>query len=552
MTMNLRNPKSAAWLFVILFAVLASVPFLIPGTGFLAVLSFAPLFLLEHTIRTGGLRRGWWYGFAAFLLFNIATTWWVWNVSPAGAIAALTANTIQMSVIFALLRLTRSWAIKAAEAFPRRAGVLNALPYVFFIALWLGWEHCYCEVELSWPWLILGHALATAPRLAQWYEVTGPLGGSLWILAGGLLVFAAIRAAAEHRAKALRAFGIAASCFILVPALLSLIRYHSWQENGEPVEVLAVQPNVDPFMKYGIVPQARLDEQLLSQAEGALTPDTRYLITPETFTYSIDIDHPYNSPSWQAYSAFLAKRPELTMVLGSRTIRQLPAGPRPSRTARQTPSGWYEVYNSAIMAGVNAPYVYYHKAKLVPGVESMPRIISVFAPIIEYFGGAATGHGRMDRIVALQGADGHRFGVMICYDSAYGDFSSQAAADGADLLAVITNDGWWGDTPGYRQHFRLASLRAIENRRDVVQCANTGMSGFINQRGDVLSHTGWWTSETLLGVMHARSDVTFFSRHGDIIGRTSSVLGPILLLLLVLIPLWGKRCGCGRSASKNA
>ena len=550
--MNLRNPQTAAWLFIILFAALASVPFLVPGAGFIAVVSFTPLFLLEHTIRTGGLRRGWWYGFAAFLLFNIATTWWVWNVSPAGAIAALTANTIQMSVIFALLRLTRKWAIKAAERMPRYSGVLNVLPYVFFIALWLGWEHCYCEVELSWPWLILGHALATAPRLAQWYEVTGPLGGSLWILTSGALLFAAIRAAAEKRKTAIRAFAVASCCIIIVPSVISLVRYYGWQEEGEPVEVLAVQPNVDPFMKYGIVPQSRLDEQLLSQAEAALTPETRYLITPETFTYSIDIDEPYTSPSWQAYTEFLAGRPELTMVLGSRTFQKTPGSQRPSRTARPIPGGWYEIYNSAIMVGVNAPYVYYHKSKLVPGVESMPRVISVFAPIIEYFGGAANGHGTMDHIISLQGADGHRFGVMICYESVYGDYSCHAAADGADLLAVITNDGWWGDTPGYRQHFRFASLRAIENRRDVVQCANTGMSGFINQRGDVLSHTGWWTEETLTGVMHARTGVTFFSRHGDIIGRTASVLGPILLLLLACLPLWGKRCGCGKSASKNA
>src|SRR5207247_2436074 len=73
----------------------------------------------------------------------------------------------------------------------------------------------------------------------------------------------------------------------------------------------------------------------------------------------------------------------------------------------------------------------------------------------------------------------------ICYESIYGDFLSAYIRNGAEFIAVITNDGWWGDTPGYIQHENYARLAAIEFRRDIARSANTGISCFINQKGDI-------------------------------------------------------------------
>ena len=119
----------------------------------------------------------------------------------------------------------------------------------------------------------------------------------------------------------------------------------------------------------------------------------------------------------------------------------------------------------------------------------------------------------------------------------------------------MTNDGWWGDTPGYRQHFNYARLRAIENRRDVVQAANTGISGFINQRGDVLARTGWWEETTLRGTINGNDALTAFVRVGDRTGRAACYT---FLILLFSLLIWktaaasDKRSGRGKSASGNA
>ena len=107
-------------------------------------------------------------------------------------------------------------------------------------------------------------------------------------------------------------------------------------------------------------------------------------------------------------------------------------------------------------------------------------------------------------------------------------------------MTIITNDAWWGDTPGYRQHLSYASLRAIELRRDIARCGNTGISAFINQRGEILSQSGWWQRETLSGQVHLASGQTFFARCGDIAGRMCTLVFLLLLSALAVSLFVGK------------
>ena len=125
-------------------------------------------------------------------------------------------------------------------------------------------------------------------------------------------------------------------------------------------------------------------------------------------------------------------------------------------------------------------------------------------------------------------------GCAICYESVYGEFCTGYAKKGARALTIITNDAWWGDTPGYRQHLSYASLRAIETRRDIARCGNTGISAFINQRGDVVSQSHWWERETLEGTVYLNNVQTFFVKNGDIAGRAATLLFLLLLLTLFI------------------
>ena len=130
--------------------------------------------------------------------------------------------------------------------------------------------------------------------------------------------------------------------------------------------------------------------------------------------------------------------------------------------------------------------------------------------------------------------------MPICYESVYPEWCRGYVTEGATLIAVITNDGWWGDTPGYRQHFSYSRLRAIELRRDIARCANTGISAFIDQRGDVVEQSEWWVPYVMHRHVNLSSRQTFFASHGDIVGRLCTFVF-VLMGLALLVRLFIRR-----------
>ena len=518
------------WTLAILFAALLSVAFTFEGFGFLALVAFAPLFLMDRLIDRNHVRNAWWYYFGAFLAFNVGATWWIWNVSPAGCIAALLINTLEMALIFLCFRIFKRICKKGR----------NWLPYLFFTALWLAWEHLYFNIELSWPWLVLGNAFSTSPKLVQWYEITGCLGGSLWVLLCGWLAFLLICAILDGRRKAVACSAVTLGLLVIIPASASLVRYYSYKEEGFAKECILAQPNVDPFEKYGVIPQSELDDRMIALFDSLITPKTKFLITPETFTYDIDLADPVFNKSYSKFNEYVGAHPGVTMILGSLTRKMYySADEKPTPTARNNGMFWYDVFNSAITFNGRDFYDYYHKSKLVPGVEIIPwqNRVPWLGSLVARFGGSSNSYGTMEEMKALMCNGGDRVAPMICYESVYGDYSRNAVKNGATFLAVMTNDGWWGDTPGYHQHFRFARLRAIENRRDVAHVANTGITGFINQRGDASQTTGWWVETAVRGDIHTNHHRTFFTLHGDVIGRSArwAVIALIALALVLFV-----------------
>ena len=543
-----HQAKGGLWMLVAGFSVLMSLPFLVPHLGFLALVGFVPLYMLDRALRTLNVRHPFWYYYAAFALFNIFTTFWIWFVSPVGAVAALLLNALQMAAVFAIGR----WGGRVIRRHEQRPLVAEAGALLFFSLTWLAWEHIYFEVELSWPWLCLGNAFLYSPSLVQWYEIFGTLGGSAWILLCNAALFLTLSASGRRQQ---RSCALGAALLILVPIVCSEVRYASYRESQDPMEVVVIQPNIDPFSKYGVQPQSALDARLVELMEQEVTPDTRFIITPETFTYNVEADNPQTNPSIARYQLFLGEHPGTKLLLGALTYRLLTAAEKPTRSARPRGNGqWVDVYNTAMVLDGERIYGQYVKSKLVPGVEIIPyeNALPFLGRFIEKFGGSSSSYGTQEEMEAIPTGDGRALGAMICYESAYGDWSRMATKKGARFLTVLTNDGWWGDTPGYRQHFNFARLRAIENRRDVVQAANTGTSGIINQRGDVLSRTPWWVETTLRATIQGNDVQTPFVRHGDRIGRIAGYAFLVIGLMLLVFAVSDRRSGRGKSAAGNA
>ncbi|MDX1603392.1 MAG: apolipoprotein N-acyltransferase, partial [Salinimicrobium sediminis] len=181
---------------------------------------------------------------------------------------------------------------------------------------------------------------------------------------------------------------------------------------------------------------------------------------------------------------------------------------------------------------------FYHKSKLVVGVENFPYQ-SILKPLlgnvmIDLGGTVAMKTTQKERgIFNIPGSE--EVGPIICYESVYGDFVTGYVNNGANFLAIITNDAWWGNTQGHKQHLSYARLRAIENRRAIARSANTGISAFINEKGEITKTLAYEEQGALRGNVTLNDRVTFYTRHGDYIARISLFLA-LFIFLFAMVP----------------
>ncbi len=503
-----------------------------PPTSFaiLLFLGFTPLLLLESEISKRSnsasklvLLK---HIYPAFLLWNILTTWWIYKASIAGAIMANFANALLMTIPFLLFHQTK-------KTFGDRLG------YFSLIVFWLTFEHLHLRWELTWPWLTLGNGLAKFPEFVQWYEFTGTSGGSLWILTTNLIAFFALRKIAESDAKSDRAknfahnmnvyfvrFAVQFLLAIAIPVLISLLMYRSYQERGKKVEAVAVQPNIDPYNeKYGNLTSEEQREILKDLTAKTATAKTAFIAWPETAILgSLWLHRLKSNKVMNELRVFGKNFPDATFIIGAFTYKNFGPGDKLSPSARpfeRTGKCCYDAFNSAVQFDNKTDNLaVYHKSKLVPGVERMPYpgAFKFLGNLAIDLGGISGSLGMQDEREVFFSPDGVGTAPVICYESVFGDYVADYIRKGAQAIIIITNDGWWGNTPGHRQHLHYASLRAIETRRSIVRSANTGISCFINQRGDILQATEYNERIAVKGEVQLNDEITFYVRFGDYLG----------------------------------
>ena len=539
----MKKQKLLLWGLVLLSAVLMSLPFLVPHCGFIALFGLVPLLCMERIASASGVRRIWIYHYTAFVLWNAFTTFWVCNATVGGGIFAVLANALQMSLIFGVFRLSRK----------RFGGVL---PYIFLMTLWIAWERAYFDADISWPWLVLGNSFARSVASVQWYEYTGALGGSLWIWVCNLTVFGLMVALSDGSWQRfnIKARVAAAVWTVLVfagPFVWSSVIWHGYREKTDPLEVYVFQPNIDPYNKFQALTQQQQNSIILEQMEKSCPADAKpaagmavadslqsplLLLAPETFTGNVVVDDYSSSVTWRRFVSFLKDRPGANLIFGASTYSIFRSESRPSYTARQMRDGrWLESHNSALMVDGTGRTEIFHKNKLVVAVEKTPYP-AVFCRIDDWLGGVmgrCVGQDSISVMHCVAPADTVTVGCAICYESVYGEYYTGYVRKGAEAMAIITNDAWWGDTPGYMQHLSYASLRAIETRRSIARCANTGISCFIDQRGVIRDASPWWQKAVLHGYVNRNDGITFFVAHGDITGRVCTFVAGLLALALL-------------------
>jgi len=207
----------------------------------------------------------------SFIIWNLLSIFWIYNATIPGAIGAIIINTTLLSITIWLFHITH-----------RRLG--NKYGYFSLVIYWIAFEHFYLNAEISFPWLNLGNGLAKDILFIQWYEYTGTLGGTLWIIIINILLYKII--SSYLQGKVLReqiTLTLFTTAFIFIPMVVSIIMFYSYKELKDPYKIVVIQPNVDPYNdKFGGLSNNEQLSIILNLADSLVDEETDYVIGPET------------------------------------------------------------------------------------------------------------------------------------------------------------------------------------------------------------------------------------------------------------------------------
>lgn len=460
--------------------------------------------------------------FMAFLLWNILSTYWIANTSFIPGMVAFLLNAFFMVVVVWLVGILRR------RQHPRfRSWILPMA--------WISFEWMHHHWELSWPWLSLGNAFAGVAELVQWYSITGIFGGSLWVLLMNVWLFRLLLS--EHSSDSQSLFRRLA-IGLLLPMVVSLTMYWSYQNEGEPVKVAVIQPNFEPhYEKFRLSGDLQIT-RFLQLSEQVLDSTTQYLVFPETSFSLRDVSRFHQFRTVIRLKELLRKYPSVTLVTGIDGFRFHDRSESHRREVRSYAANggdtvYYSVLNAAMAldTATRDSASIYLKSKLVPGPEIFPYggLLFFLKPVIEMLQGSLS-HFAMQEERSTLGKPGLEIAPVICYESVYGEYNSGYIDAGARAIFVMTNDGWWDNTPGHIQHLALSRLRAIEQRKSVARSANTGISCFIDQKGRV-------TEAQAYGVEAAISSEILFNEKKSIYQRWGDVIARLSLLVFILLAI---------------
>lgn len=501
-----------------------------PTYGFspLIFVAFVPLLMIsEKKILTGKIGFSFFASvYFSFLVWNFITTSWLYYSTAFGMLFAVLVNSLIMALVFYVY----------AKLYKKLNFLASAS---FFICLWLSFEQLHFLWDFSWPWLSLGHVFSESTSFIQWYEYTGVFGGSLWVLVVNFTIFKALLLFKKYKDRSLLyRLALRLVVFIGLPILVSVIIKPDLKATSH-LETVVLQPNIDPYADKYDLTDADIKNSLLDLSEPFIKPQEKQLfLAPETV-------FAHGTP-WQSFEVseansfgdeLLKRNPRAQVLYGISAYDLI------HREADKTLQSnfmkedlWYNDFNSAVFQTADSPADFYHKSKLVVGVENFPYkglLQPILGDIMIDLGGTVATKTTQENREVFDVDSTENIAPIICYESVYGEYVTDYVKNGATLLTIITNDAWWGDTQGHQQHWSYAKLRAIETRRAVARSANTGISGFIDKDGSVISRTKYDEKTAISTEVPLYDEMTFYVKYGNIIPRVALFLALFIFLFAV-------------------
>lgn len=467
------------------------------------------------------------------LIFNIITCYWIggWQSDDVflkmGGIGTLLVHPLIMLIPILLV-----YQVKRAS---------NPVPALFlFPLLWVGYEYFDNIWQLAFPWLELGNTEAYNLERVQYIEYAGVHGMSFLIcsVSAGIYLLSSRIFSQQWRTYSSK------TVMTIILVLIGIIfpnefsyyylrniehtrSYFGSKDTSKLIRTVVIQPNIDPLKKWSNDVNETVNKYIQSLNKSLSLNADLYTLNETSVPYRfLSGNYEYNTNRFLDFvnlnnKYLLMGVPNEVIYPDSNTA---PKDARISDISRRR----FKTFNSAILVepGKNKNELQIHeKVKLVPFSENVPykRQLPFLGKLIRW----SVGINDWDAGPGLLVFDMNnpllipktKFSTLICYESVFSDFVSRGVKNGAEFLIIITNDGWFGNSSGPVQHQQYAVLRAIENRKWIVRCAQTGISCFIDPLGNVYDKIPINTEGTISREIIANRELTFYSKHGDIIGE---------------------------------
>ena len=475
------------------------------GFYFLIFIAFTPLIHLIESNKNENIFKLTFFSFVTFMVWNIITTHWLYYATLTGMLFAIIVNSILMSlIVLASLSIWKKLSYK--------------LSIIFFISLWICFEKFHLNWDFSWPWLNLGNVFSENIKIIQWYEYTGVFGGTLWVLISNFVSYNLLKKLINH--ENFKSDTIYLSVIILIPIIVSLIIYTNIDIEEEKIKTVIIQPNIDPYNeKFN-----RSNDQNLRYLESILNDvknRNSLVILPETYFSDGSLISSLNYSTLIEGLKIIRERYDTEILTGIELYDVFNDSSRVKKYSNRLENNrWLDLFNASIF--ISEDIDIYKKSKLVVGIEKMPYknfLEPLLGTLLIDFGGLSYSRGYQDYRTVFKSNTGTKVAPIICYESIYGEYVSEYVRNGANLLAIITNDGWWNNTEGHKQHLSYARLRSIETRKNIVRSANTGISAVINYRGEILKTIGYEQEGLINKNVGMNDKITFYTKYGDYIFR---------------------------------
>ncbi len=497
---------------------------------YLVFVAFVPyFFVIQKREGLADINR---FTYFTMFIYNIITLYWVggWlpNSDPFLMIAGTTLfffNPLVFLIPSTLYYLTKKY-------------VNRNLALYLFPLFWITFEFAYSLTDFNFPWLTLGNSLAYFTNYIQIADIVGVYGLSILILFANVFVYKFKKDLFPNRRINKTALGLFFA-IIIIPIIYGNYKIVTFAPQNGNVKIGLIQPNIDPNEKWS---DGNLNEKIDSYFElskKAIDEEAKIIIWPETAlpVYLLAGNYPNEVNRIHEFVdknniSILTGMPDATFYYN---VEEAPDDAKPIRNGEVM----YTSYNSILLFNPNSKEVQkYEKMKLVPFGEKVPLVdmLPFLGDWIKWNVGISSWNTGRDTTIFKSDVEGKEINVggIVCIESIYPIFTSLFVARGAELIAVVTNDSWYGDTSGPYQHKEISVIRAVENKRSVVRAANGGISCLIDALGRTIAETSMYTRDYLVVNAPLNSELTFYTENPWLIPVSASVISIVIILLSII------------------